>query len=230
VTNDSTTVSHGGDPEKSGCLVVCTSNSLLASTKFTPEGGEIQLSARGLDGAVRVEVRDSGPGIPVEEQQHIFEAFYRLGETDKKTEGTGLGLAITRRLVELHGGNLSLDSQPGSGSCFYFTLPGAEVVETPEVPASSREIRAPEFARVLVIEDDRAAAQLIQSHLTSAGYDVVLCEQPALALEMAAELQPSAVTMDIVMKPVSGWDSGGSSYHRGPAGEGSLTWGGRIYC
>jgi len=174
--------------------------------KFTPEGGEIRLSAHEREGAVRVEVRDSGPGIPVEEQKRIFEAFYRLGETDKKTEGTGLGLAITRRLVELHGGNLGLESQPGSGSCFYFTLPVADVVETHEVQTSTMEIRTPEFVRILVIEDDRAAAQLLHSHLTSAGYDVVLCDQPGRALEMAAELQPSAITMDIIMKPVNGWE------------------------
>jgi signal transduction histidine kinase/DNA-binding response OmpR family regulator len=174
--------------------------------KFTPDGGEIRLSAQRVDEVVRVEVRDSGPGIPVEEQQHIFEAFYRLAEADKKTEGTGLGLAITRRLVELHGGNLGLESQPGSGSCFYFTLPVAEAVETHEVQASHGGIRAPELAPILVIEDDPAAAQLLQSHLTSAGYDVVLCGQPERALEMAAKLQPSAVTMDIIMKPVNGWE------------------------
>jgi signal transduction histidine kinase/DNA-binding response OmpR family regulator len=174
--------------------------------KFTPEGGAIRLLAHRLDEGVRVEVRDSGPGIPVEEQQRIFEAFYRLGETDKKTEGTGLGLAITRRLVELHGGTLGLESQPGSGSCFFFTLPVAEAVMRHEIPASRREIRTAEFPRILVIEDDRAAALLLQSHLTSAGYDVVLCDQPGRALEMAAELQPSAVTMDIIMKPVNGWE------------------------
>jgi signal transduction histidine kinase/CheY-like chemotaxis protein len=174
--------------------------------KFTPEGGEIRLSATQVDEAARLEVRDSGPGIPVEEQQRIFEAFYRLVETDKKTEGTGLGLAITRRLVELHGGSLGLESQLGSGSCFFFALPSGEVVRTQEVPASRREIQSPESARILVIEDDRVAAQLLQSHLTSAGYDVVLCDQPGRALEMAAELQPNAVTMDIIMKPVNGWE------------------------
>ncbi len=174
--------------------------------KFTPEGGEIRLSAHRLEDVVRVEVRDSGPGIPLEEQERIFEAFYRLGETDKKTEGTGLGLAITRRLVELHGGKLGLESRPGSGSCFYFTIPGAEAVETDEDQASRTEIRAPEFARILVIEDDRAAAHLLQSYLTSAGYDVVLCDQPGRALEIAAELHPSAITMDIVMKPINGWE------------------------
>ena len=143
--------------------------------KFTPDGGEIRLSAHKLDEAIRVEVRDSGPGIPPEEQQRIFEAFYRMGETDKKTEGTGLGLAITRRLVELHGGNLSLESQPGVGSCFYFTLPLAGAIETQELPAMPQGTLTPQFERILVIEDDRAAAHLLQSHLSSAGYEVLLC-------------------------------------------------------
>ena len=173
--------------------------------KFTPEGGDINLSAHRLNDVVRVEVRDSGPGIPAEEQRQIFEAFYRLGETDKKTEGTGLGLAITQRLVELHGGKLGLESELGAGSCFYFTLPGAEATEAREVPKIFGERPAGEFARLLVIEDDHAAALLLQSYLTSAGYDVVLCEQPERALEMAAELRPSAVTMDLIMKPVNGW-------------------------
>jgi signal transduction histidine kinase/CheY-like chemotaxis protein len=174
--------------------------------KFTPEGGEIQLSADPLDGAVRVEVRDSGPGIPLEEQQRIFEAFYRMGDVDKKTEGTGLGLAITRRLVELHGGNLGIESQLGSGSCFFFILPTAGPAEARKAPPSRSKIPASESTRILVIEDDRAAAQLLQSHLTSAGYDVVLCDQPARALEMAADLLPSAVTMDVIMRPISGWE------------------------
>jgi signal transduction histidine kinase/DNA-binding response OmpR family regulator len=174
--------------------------------KFTPEGGEIRLSAQKVDDTVQVEVRDSGPGIPAEEQHQIFEAFYRMGETDKKTEGTGLGLAITRRLVELHGGKLGLKSQMRVGSCFYFTLPSAEAIERHKVPAIAAEIPAREFARILVIEDDRAAAQLLQSHLTSAGYDAVLCDQPGRALEMAAELRPAAITMDIIMKPANGWE------------------------
>ncbi|MGH9574213.1 MAG: response regulator [Candidatus Acidiferrales bacterium] len=174
--------------------------------KFTPEGGRIELAAHRLGEVVRVEVRDSGPGISVEEQQSIFEAFFRSSQTDKTVEGTGLGLAITRRLVELHGGHLGLESQLGSGSCFYFTLPSVAAVATHEVRKSGSGLNASESARILVVEDEPAAAQLLQSHLTSSGYDVVLCDQPQNALEMAAKLQPSAITLDIVMKPVNGWE------------------------
>jgi signal transduction histidine kinase/DNA-binding response OmpR family regulator len=172
--------------------------------KFTPEGGKVELAARQLSEVVRIEVRDSGPGIPAEEQQRIFEAFYRSTKSGKAVEGTGLGLAITQRLVELHGGHLGLESQLGLGSCFYFTLPA--------VPTFEREARKAgtgsdtRGARILVIEDDPAAAQLLQSQLASSGYDVVLCDQRERAVEMAAELGADAITLDIMMKPVNGWE------------------------
>jgi signal transduction histidine kinase len=91
--------------------------------KFTPEDGSVEVRACRIGDHVRVEVQDSGPGIPAHEVQRIFEAFYRLQRNQEKIEGTGLGLAITHRLVEMHGGRLDVESHPGAGSCFYFTLP-----------------------------------------------------------------------------------------------------------
>ena len=175
------------------------------AVKFTPEGGRIELSASQVDQSVRVEVRDSGPGIPPEEQRRIFEAFYRLTQTDKATEGTGLGLAITQRLVELHGGKLGLESELGSGSCFYFTLPIAPTFEAERPPKVKSRSLPLESARILVVEDDLTAAQLLQSQLNSAGYNVVLCSAQS-ALEMAATLQPAAITTGIIMKPLGGWE------------------------
>ncbi|MGH9699928.1 MAG: response regulator [Candidatus Acidiferrales bacterium] len=174
--------------------------------KFTPEGGRIELAARQIDDKVRVEVRDNGPGIPPEQQQHIFEAFIRLSQTGTATEGTGLGLAITSRLVELHGSKLGIESEPGRGSCFYFSLPLVAVtLEQPTLTAAAkpRTGRAP---RILVIEDDTATGQLIQSQLTSSGYDAIRCDRPERAIEMAAELQPDAITLDLIMQPVHGFE------------------------
>jgi signal transduction histidine kinase/DNA-binding response OmpR family regulator len=175
--------------------------------KFTPEGGKIELAAKRVANFVRVEVRDSGPGIPPEEQQRIFDAFYRLRRSEKAIEGTGLGLAITQRLVELHGGELGVESEVGVGSCFHFTLPVVPtfVAERSETPAPE-SVRALVGARILVVEDDSSAAQLLETQLTSAGYAVTVCRVPERALEIAAELQPSAITLDIVMKPVNGWE------------------------
>ena len=174
--------------------------------KFMPEGGHIELSARVIDGEVRVEVRDTGPGIPAEEQKRIFESFYRLRQSEKSAEGTGLGLAITQRLVELHGGELRLESQVGHGSCFYFSLPMAPAIRQRLLQRPHSGLNTTEPQRILVIEDDPAAAQLIESQLVSSGYEVVACDQPQRAAEMAVELQPNAITLDLLMKPIPGWE------------------------
>jgi signal transduction histidine kinase/DNA-binding response OmpR family regulator len=181
-------------------------NLLGNAIKFTPDGGKIELAAQQSGQVLRVEVRDSGPGIPLEEQQRIFEAFHRLGQTDKATEGTGLGLAITKRLVELQGGQLGIESRSGSGSCFYFTLPIVPKVSAEARPKVQSRLSTDGTPRILVVENDQTAAHLLQSQLISAGYEVVLCYQPDRAVEIAAELRPSAVTIDILMGPANGWE------------------------
>jgi signal transduction histidine kinase/DNA-binding response OmpR family regulator len=172
--------------------------------KFTPEGGRIELVASQVDDQVRVEVRDNGPGIPPEQQQRIFEAFFRLTETGNATEGTGLGLAITSRLVELHGSKLGIESRPGEGACFYFSLP--LIVSTPNQPIQSSipVPRARNAPRILIVEDNTATGQLIQSQLASSGYETLRCDKPERATDMAAEHQPDAITLDLLMQPVHG--------------------------
>ncbi|MGB2890078.1 MAG: ATP-binding protein, partial [Candidatus Acidiferrales bacterium] len=129
--------------------------------KFTPQGGRVELTARRVDRQVRIEVSDTGPGIPPEEQKRIFEAFYRLRRPGEATEGTGLGLAITQRLIELHGGQLGLESQLDRGSCFYFSLPVAEEVLDPLIRGTEARQLGSKPPRVLVIDDDPAARQLL---------------------------------------------------------------------
>ncbi len=99
-------------------------NLLSNAVKFTPEGGKISLAAHLKDGMAEISVADTGVGIAQEDQEAIFEEFRQVG-TDyaRKREGTGLGLALARRLVELHGGKLWVQSVPGQGSTFTFTLP-----------------------------------------------------------------------------------------------------------
>ena len=172
--------------------------------KFTPESGRIELGARQVDEQVRVEVRDNGPGIPPDQQQRIFEAFVRLTQTGSATEGTGLGLAITSRLVELHGSKLGIESRPGEGTCFYFSLPLIAIARDLPGQTSMPMPRARKAPRILVIEDNEVTGQLIQSQLTSSGYETLKCAQPERAREMAAEHQPDAITLDLLMQPVHG--------------------------
>jgi len=172
--------------------------------KFTPEGGRIELAAHQVDDQVRVEVRDSGPGIPPDQQQRIFEAFFRLTQTGSATEGTGLGLAITARLVELHGGKLGIESRPGEGTCFYFSLPLIAIARDQPYQTSAPIPRARKAPRILIVEDNAATGQLIQSQLTSSGYETARCDKPERTTDMAAELQPDAITLDLLMQPVHG--------------------------
>ena len=99
-------------------------NLLTNAVKFTPDGGKVDVLARRHGGALEVAVRDTGIGIAEEDQQAVFEEFRQVGRHyTNKQEGTGLGLALTRRFVELHGGAVRLESVPGKGSTFTFTIP-----------------------------------------------------------------------------------------------------------
>jgi len=99
-------------------------NLLSNAVKFTPEGGRVEVRAVPVDGGVEIAVRDTGIGIAPEDQEAIFEEFRQVGgDYAKKREGTGLGLALTKRFVELHGGTIRVESEPGKGSTFTFTLP-----------------------------------------------------------------------------------------------------------
>ncbi len=103
-------------------------NLLSNAVKFTPEGGSVTVRGTPAGCGVRMEVRDTGIGIPERDQTLIFEEFRQAeGEHTRRHEGTGLGLALSKRLVELHGGEIGVESEPGRGSTFFFTLPGEPV-------------------------------------------------------------------------------------------------------
>jgi signal transduction histidine kinase len=92
--------------------------------RFTPEGGTVTATAGREDGEVRIAVRDTGPGIAVEDHERIFEKFERIA--GPATPGTGLGLSISRELAHLHGGDLTVESTLGLGSTFTVTIPLAD--------------------------------------------------------------------------------------------------------
>jgi CheY-like chemotaxis protein len=151
-----------------------------------------------------VEVRDNGPGIPLEQQQRIFESFVRLAQAGKAAEGSGLGLAISARLVELHGSKLEIESKPGEGTCFHFSLPCTEATLHEPAKTAIAKPSTDRAPRILIVEDNVTTGQLIQSQLAAAGYETLRCEQPQHATEMAAEHQPDAITLDLLMQPVHG--------------------------
>jgi signal transduction histidine kinase len=106
-------------------------NLLANAVKFSPDGGAVELRVRRGDGAVEISVRDAGHGISPTDHERIFDEFTQArGAAAKSSEGTGLGLAVSRKLVQLHGGRIWVESAVGSGSTFTFTLPSVTVQAT----------------------------------------------------------------------------------------------------
>ncbi len=100
-------------------------NLLSNAVKFTPRDGQVDISTSRQDGEVLVAVTDTGPGIAQDDQARIFEEFQQTDVGAEQREGTGLGLALSKRLAELHGGRIWVESEPGKGSTFTFALPAA---------------------------------------------------------------------------------------------------------
>jgi signal transduction histidine kinase len=105
-------------------LQIILENLLANAVKFTPEGGTIALEAKAEKNGVHVTVRDTGIGIPAEEQEWIFKPFHQLESSLTRSHGgVGIGLALAKNLVELHGGQIWVESEVGQGSAFHFTIP-----------------------------------------------------------------------------------------------------------
>jgi PAS domain S-box-containing protein len=186
-------------------------NLLSNAVKFTPDGGKIWVEAVERRGRLTVSVSDTGLGIPVEEQELIFDAFHQAGATTKGIkEGTGLGLAITKRLVEEHGGRIWVESEPGKGARLSFTMPaGRASAEALASDADAGGEMGPPRDRplVLVVDDEAPARELLASWLEPEGYQLITAGSSAEALAKAAEHVPDAITLNMLTPGKGGWDT-----------------------
>ena len=175
-------------------------NLLSNAVKFSPEGGVVTVTARQVGLELELVVRDTGIGISPEDQERIFEMYEQAGTIEGRQKGTGLGLAITKRLVELHGGRIRVESASGQGSTFTVHLPGM-------APTEAEPGRA-DVARplVLVVEDDLQAAELIRDHLTYGGYRVAVVGSGHAGLGAARRLRPHAIALDLGLPDMDGWE------------------------
>jgi signal transduction histidine kinase/CheY-like chemotaxis protein len=187
-----------GDALRIGQIVM---NLVGNSVKFT-EHGWIEVAATWRDGFLRVEVKDSGPGIAVSELDEIFQPFVRVGRTTVQAEGTGLGLAISRELAELMGGTLTAASDGRSGSLFRLELPVPLSAPPPQeavvIPA------APTPRAVLVVDDNDLNRLLGQRLLERDGHSVQVARDGEEALAMIARRMPDVVLMDLQMPGLDG--------------------------
>ena len=177
-------------------------NLLSNAIKFTPDKGQILITARPAAGDVAVEIAvgDTGIGIALVDQERIFREFEQLDSAYvRQQQGTGLGLALTKKLVELHGGRIWVESEVGRGSTFRFTLPNRD--RRRPTPAEPREatLNIEVGPLVLVVEDDPRAGDLLGHYLREAGYRVAQASSGAQAIALAKSLKPDAITLDILL-------------------------------
>jgi CheY-like chemotaxis protein/anti-sigma regulatory factor (Ser/Thr protein kinase) len=179
-------------------------NLVSNAVKFTPDGGKVTVSARRQDRDLVVAVTDNGPGIPEDERERIFESFQQGGRGAPKEEGTGLGLTLSRRIVQLFGGRLWLDSEEGRGSTFTFTLPAYPG----DVTAEGGPAADPTAARptILLVDDDRASLDLMIAYLVGSPALVLTARDGIEALEMVRQSPPDAVVLDLRLPRVDGWE------------------------
>ena len=183
-------------------------NLLANAVKFTPVGGHVWVEAHRTPTAVEIAVHDTGVGIRDQDLARIFEPFDQVSEV--VAPGAGLGLAIARRLVDLHGGRLTVTSVHGTGSTFTVSLP--EHAQMPEMRPDAGGSRDPGLplgvagASILVVEDDLTALRLITDVLARSGYGVRTATSIGEAMESFAAGSPDLVLLDLRLGGEDGLD------------------------
>jgi PAS domain S-box-containing protein len=212
-------------------------NLLSNAIKFTPDGGKVLVSAaiqnatradsRPAGESLRVTVADTGIGIKAKDQERVFKEFEQVDSSyGRQQQGTGLGLALTKRLVELHGGRIWVESEgvEGKGSAFIFLIPipkaEAEPMQLTDKPDARDDTIRP---LVLVVTNDDSNRQLIGNYLTGAGYDVAAVSDTAALIAKLKAQRPYAVVIDQKMGGPGGWPGGAGQPLEQPDSDASVT-------
>jgi PAS domain S-box-containing protein len=182
-------------------------NLLSNAIKFTPEGGTVTVTA-GLSGpgeSVRISVADTGIGIKPEDHERVFREFEQVDSSyGRQQQGTGLGLTLTKRLVEMHGGEIRLESEgiEGKGSVFTFVIPMCSP-DAEMVNGGSRRIPG-RPKTVLIVDDEIACLQLLVAMLREKGFFVLEAESGQAAIESARFHIPDVIVLDLILPDMSG--------------------------
>jgi PAS domain S-box-containing protein len=193
-------------------------NLLSNAVKFTPAGGTIQLEAERRGEDIEISVSDTGIGLKTADRERIFHAFEQLDSSFSKQEhGTGLGLALVRKLVELHGGSVSVESDgEGMGSTFRLIFPYIKAEKDAEVQLALESLGLPARAlpdlsvedknrpKVLVVEDNESNMNLATNLLEAGGYNVLQAFSAEEAIKKAEPEKPSLILMDISLPGMDG--------------------------
>jgi len=181
-------------------------NLLSNAIKFTPEGGRVTLEGRWSGSDATIAVVDTGVGIAAGDLDRVFEEFSQVGDMKAREAGTGLGLALSRRLVEAHGGQISVTSAPGAGSRFEIILPESRAEEADQAAEPAPAAAATTGSTILVIEDDPGAVRLLRAYLEGEGYDVEVATDGEAGIAAARVHAPGAIILDVLLPGIDGWE------------------------
>ena len=191
-------------------------NLLSNAIKFTPEGGNVLVSAEDKVDFLEVSILDNGIGIAEEDLSKLFEEFSQVdGSLARRHEGTGLGLALSKKMLEIHGGRIWVESKPGIGSKFTFSIPKKPELtnHTFSTPVSAMSKASSEDGStyqkstlVLIIEDDDGSARLMKTYLQSEGYLVERAVNGREGYEKVKSLRPQVIILDVLLPVMDGWE------------------------
>ncbi len=190
-------------------------NLLGNAVKFTDEGSvTLRIANRGSDKnrvSLRFEIQDTGVGMTPDELTKIFRPFEQAGDEKRRAEGTGLGLAITRQLVNLMGGEIQAESEPGRGSVFWFeiAMPVLKEAVTGRHTPDARQVVAYEGERrkVLIADDIEENCLVLRDLLEPLGFDITLAADGKECVEQAKAIRPDLILMDLMMPVMNGFDA-----------------------
>jgi PAS domain S-box-containing protein len=186
-------------------------NLLSNAVKFTPEGGEVwvEVEAYPQDEIIQFRVIDTGIGIAPENLDKLFKPFVQLDSSlSRRYAGTGLGLALVRRVVELHGGSISLESELGKGSRFTITLPWKEPDSIVQSVRETEQVlgELPSIHQALIVEDSETAAKQVARYLGELGSAAFIHPCGEGTIEAALGFKPDVIILDLLLPNVSGWE------------------------
>lgn len=180
-------------------------NLLSNAIKFTPANGQVTLCVCTKETSAVFQVKDTGIGIPAEKQELIFQRFQQLdGSYQRMYQGTGLGLALTKQLVELHGGQITVDSTVGVGTMFTVQLPNRTELPTADTNVSADLLPDPSQKRLILVENHEESANIICDMLTTAGYQLIWLLEASTAMSQIEMLQPDAVLIGVAAPNCAG--------------------------
>ncbi|ABC82726.1 hybrid sensor histidine kinase/response regulator [Anaeromyxobacter dehalogenans] len=194
-----------GDPHR---LAQVIANLLTNAARYTPPRGRIEVRAALRGGRVELAVRDDGRGLAPELLSRIFEPFVQAPQgQDRPQGGLGIGLALVRSLVALHGGRVEARSDgPGKGSTFVVELPAAPRAPAAPAPPPRQAAQGGAPLRILVVDDNEDAAELLADVLAHAGHEVRVAGDGGRGLELAVRLRPDVAILDIGLPVLDGYE------------------------